>query len=221
MSEINEFHTLAAQLKCPDGAEGIAVGEQMFRTNGNMIRKTVAQMDILPCDRVLEIGFGSGKHLKMLYQKQPMLTYYGADTSAVMVAQATANNMSHVREGMAVFDRTDGIQLPYDTAFFDMIFTVNTVYFWENPELQLREIYRVLAPGRSFYCAVVDRLSMEDLPFVDDRFRLYGNTELEELLHKHGFSGITSRVFNEQVRSNAGTVTDRKFRIVKAQKASL
>ncbi|MGS2761563.1 class I SAM-dependent methyltransferase [Sinomicrobium sp. M5D2P9] len=221
MSERNDFNELAAQLQCPNGETGITIGDRMFRTNGNMIRKTIDSMDILPCDRILEIGFGNGRHLETLYKKEPMVTYYGVDTSNLMVDRARANNISHVRDEMAVFRQTDGVQLPYDNAFFDIAFTVNTIYFWEHPEIQLREVHRVLAPGRSFYCAWVDRASMEALPFVDGRFTLYGITEVERLFCAHGFSVITSCAFEEQVQNNAGTEHKRKYWIIKVQKSAL
>ncbi|RNL82277.1 class I SAM-dependent methyltransferase [Sinomicrobium pectinilyticum] len=221
MSERNDLKELAAQLHCPSGEAGIAAGDRMFRTNGNMIRKTIDSMEILPCDRILEIGFGNGKHLGTLYKKEPMVTYYGVDTSDLMVDRAHTNNISHVRDEMAFFRQTDGIRLPYDNAFFDIAFTVNTIYFWEHPEIQLCEVYRVLAPGRSFYCAWVDRISMEALPFVDERFTLYGIAEAERLFRAHGFTVITSCAFEEEVRSNAGNEHKRKYWIIKARKAAL
>ena len=38
-------------------------------------------------------------------------------------------------------------RLPFQTHRFDTVFTVNTIYFWQDPAAVLSEIERVLKPG--------------------------------------------------------------------------
>jgi SAM-dependent methyltransferase len=58
----------------------------------------------------------------------------------------------------------EGKKLPFEDETFDKIFTVNTVYFWENPVEFLNEIYRVLKDDGTFVLTFGQRDFMEKLP---------------------------------------------------------
>src|SRR5690606_19320124 len=121
-------------LRCPSGQYAKEVGENMFLSNGNMILKTIDSLDIKSNSSVLEIGFGNGKHLPYLFGKNQNLTYKGVDISEEMVKEATQNNINLINQKSAEFFAVKPDEkLSFGKARFDYCFTVNTIYFIENP----------------------------------------------------------------------------------------
>ena len=64
-----------------------------------------------------------------------------------MVAEATARNSSPPPSTSVRFELYDGSVFPFGDEEFDRLFTVNTIYFWEDPAHTLSEVHRVLKPG--------------------------------------------------------------------------
>lgn len=64
-----------------------------------------------------------------------------------MVAEATARNSSPPPSTSVRFELYDGSVFPFGDEGFDRLFTVNTIYFWEDPAHTLSEVHRVLKPG--------------------------------------------------------------------------
>ncbi|UGU15310.1 methyltransferase domain-containing protein [Sinomicrobium kalidii] len=218
MQKITDHTELAGQLECPSGTRGLQIADNMFNTNRNLIRETVELLDIQPCDHILEIGFGNARHLNELFKQHPLISYTGADISELMVHRAIALNTSLMEENSIVFRKTDGTQLPFPAASFDRVFTVNTLYFWKNPQQQLGEIGRVLAKNGRLCIAIVAGNSMEKLPFVRENFRLYSCTELTALLESAGFSVRISYQGRETVKSHLEKHISRDYCIVQAEK---
>src|SRR5690606_40822940 len=92
---------LGAQLRCPSGPDASAVGDLMFASNAEMISRTIDQMNIQPDEHILEIGFGSGKHLPYLFSKVKNLHYYGLEISTAMIKQAEQCNQARIASGAA------------------------------------------------------------------------------------------------------------------------
>ncbi|MBC7891272.1 MAG: class I SAM-dependent methyltransferase, partial [Sphingobacteriaceae bacterium] len=104
-----------------------------------------------------------------------------------MVEEAIRRNGGAVENGQAQFFVASAEALPFEDGSFDKVFTVNTVYFWENPARELAEFRRVLKPGGQLFLAGRPRRVMEALPFVRYGFTLYSAQELSELLSSNGF----------------------------------
>jgi ubiquinone/menaquinone biosynthesis C-methylase UbiE len=102
-------------------------------------------LELSPKDRVLEIGFGGGVALASLIEGAGFVG--GVDRSRQMVELAKARFSQAVREGRADFREGSVESLPLETASFEKVCTVNTVYFWKTLDAGLAEIHRVLKPG--------------------------------------------------------------------------
>ncbi|MEZ7930152.1 MAG: methyltransferase domain-containing protein [Flavobacteriales bacterium] len=76
----------------------------------------------------------------------------------------------------------EGINIPYDDNTFDKIFTVNTIYFWENRVQFLAEIKRVLKADGEFSIGFVNESSMRELTFVKNRFELFSKEKINKLI---------------------------------------
>lgn len=79
----------------------------------------------------------------------------GLDRSPTIVRSALRRNRVDVQTGRAEVVQGDLGTFPFPDAQFDRVFSIHTLYFWEDVPAVLAEIDRVLAPGGSFvitYC---------------------------------------------------------------------
>ena len=187
MKEDIDFKAVASQLAKPQGEAGVKTAEHMNTSNADMTRYAIDLLDCAPHDHVLEIGPGNGRFAAYVLSKGAGIHYTGVDISETMVSAAREINKHHIDAGQVAFEWTDGLHLPFADKAFNRIFTVNTLYFWKNPVLQLAEIRRVLKPGGVFCLAIASKAFMETLPFTQYGFTLYTPEEAQELLLTNGF----------------------------------
>ena len=74
--------------------------------------------------------------------------------------------------------------------YFDVVCSINTIYFWENPEKDFQELFRVMKKGGALFISMTPKSEMLSLPTTPFEFRLYEETEIEDLVYKTGFSAI-------------------------------
>ena len=130
----------------PAGWIGRMAGHVMAVKNGGMNRATIAHLDLQPNDRVLEIGFGPGKAIRMVAERLPNGFVAGLDHSPIMVRQAAYRNRKLIRAGAVEVRLGDVARIPHGDNAFDKVFAVNSFHYWPAPESALSEIHRVLRP---------------------------------------------------------------------------
>lgn len=202
---------LAAQLRRPQGAQGREVGDMMHDSNIGMTRHSIACLELAPGDSILEPGHGNGGHVAEIFRLQRRITYYGLDISTLMHDEAVRTNQSLVDSRQARFYLYEGLALPFADVYFDKIFTVNTIYFWDDPVAMLLELYRVLRRGGRLSITFGQRTFMERLPFTRYGFRLYDNRGIQQLAEQTPFGLIGFDTQTEMVRNKAGEEMEREF----------
>ncbi|PWN66376.1 class I SAM-dependent methyltransferase [Chryseobacterium oncorhynchi] len=203
--EKEELKILAQNLANPQGEKGIEIGEMMNATNIGMTLESIRTLLIEDNQHILEIGHGNAGHLKSLLSLAQDLKYTGVDISETMHNEAKKLNKEF--QTKADFVLYEGKKLPFGDQTFDKIFTVNTVYFWENPVEFLNEIYRVLKDNGTFVLTFGQRDFMEKLPFTAYDFTLYNNDEMEELVSKSHFKRMKTSEKEEEIKSKTGNET--------------
>ncbi|WP_285056522.1 class I SAM-dependent methyltransferase [Pedobacter ginsengisoli] len=221
MSEIKDetqLMEIAKQLNCPSGEYGILTAQNMAMHNHNMISEAILVLGLTDDQRVLEIGPGGGDHVPKVFKQAKGLKYYGVDISELMVLESIKANQKMVNSGQATFTLANGKTLAFFNEFFDCAFTVNTIYFWNEPKAYAQEIMRVLKPGGLFTVAFAPKDFMEKLPFTKYTFKLYSLEEARALFVSAGFAIINSDSHQETITSNAGQIIDREFIILTLRK---
>lgn len=213
-----DLKAIAKQLSDPEGEYGIKTGESMNASNIGMTNSAVDALNLHGGEMILEIGHGNGGHIANLLRKANGLKYFGADISETIIAEAKRLNKEFVRSETANFHLTNGVDLPFEDKKFNKVFTVNTIYFWENPLNYLIEIRRVLKTGGKFALCFADKSFMEKLPFTKYGFTLYDVETVIDLLNKAGFINCTSEKKTEQIKSNAGFMVERDYYVVIAHR---
>lgn len=214
----NDLKEVASQLSCPQGEKGLKAAAMMNVSNKGMTESAISAMALQDGNQVLEIGPGNASHLEYLLQQANLLGYAGADISPLMVEEASKINASFIENNQAKFTLTDPDSLPFNAAVFDQVFTVNTIYFWKNPEQFLKEINRVLKPSGTFILCFADKSFMETLPFTPYGFQLYNAESTAELLTKSNFNVEKIDCLTEDIYNNIGQSVTRKYYVVKAVK---
>ena len=217
MNEMTEedLKMLAAQLSHPKGDTGIEVGLRMADNNRGMIITTLDELLLSPGDKVLEIGHGNGWHLPDLFESYSDSHYVGLERSELMHNEAKSRyqSQSDRLNGTADFILNDSPILPFQDQSFQRIFSVNTLYFWEDPDRMLTEIARILMPGGSCLLSYADASCLAALPFTKYGFRSYERVELEELALRNGFHSAEFHHHSERIVSPEGESFERVYTI--------
>lgn len=188
---------LAHQLRKPDGKAGTKTGLFMNSSNSFMYSFTLEQMKLREGDNVLEVGFGNGHFFEKIYAQAPGLSLYGIDYSVQMLQEAKAANQSLIGKGCLELKSGNNDSLPWTDNFFDKIFCINVIYFWEQPLLHLQEIKRVLKPGGRFYATCRSKENMAQLPFTAYNFTTYRQDEWAAMLEKAGLKPVEIQTADE------------------------
>lgn len=218
MENHNEIKELASQLKQPSGKKGLEVAQLMNQANMGMTRHAINCLNMLDNEVVLELGHGNGGHLKQLFEQAKNLTYRGIDISDLMHKEAKRINKTYVESNQASFHLYNGLNMPFLDNYFDKIFTVNTLYFWEDPKALLLELFRITRPNGMLSISFGQKIFMEDLPFVQYGFKLYDTDDVLKLIDQTPFKFLGADTQTETVESKTGVLVDRKFTTVSVKK---
>lgn len=188
----HSYQQLAAQLRQPTGEAGIQTGFWMNRGNVHINLDTLKILNATAGDSILEIGMGNGFFVKEILQKHPSIKYTGADFSEVMIAEAKRKNKAFIDMGQANFILSDMVSMPFEDASFNKIFTINTIYFWEDAAKILTELKRVMLPKGKLFITLRPKRQMINYPFTKYGFTMFSKEEVELLLKKNRFTIVRS-----------------------------
>lgn len=196
--------TIAAQLRQPTGTDGIETGERMNIGNHQINLDTITALDLQPNDQILEIGMGNGHFVKEILDKDATISYTGCDFSEDMINEALRRNQTYIESGRAQFIHTNAESIPVENNSFDKIFTINTLYFWEDVAATLREFQRLLKTNGKLLVAIRPKKQMIHYPFVKYGFNLFSREEVENLLEENNFKVIQSLENEESTQERFG-----------------
>jgi ubiquinone/menaquinone biosynthesis C-methylase UbiE len=182
---------LASNLRQPKGFFGRLVGFLMNKSNDFMNRFTINILKPQKGDHILEIGFGNGKYIKEIARVTQNGFVAGVDFSETMVSQARTRNKVLIDQGIVDIKLGEVNNIPFGNNAFDKVFTVNTIYFWPNPETDLKEICRVLKPDGMLIISFRSKEKMAKLGFTKNGFRLFESKEVVRLVLNAGFKEVS------------------------------
>lgn len=133
------------QFALPHGPLGSVAGWVM-RIGTEPVQAEVADL-ITPLradQRVLEIGYGPGRLVRILAERAPHARITGVDRSSVMLRQARRANREAISQGRVELRLGEAGSLPFDDATFDAVVAVNNAAVWPDLPAGVREAHRVL-----------------------------------------------------------------------------
>ncbi|MBP9789234.1 MAG: class I SAM-dependent methyltransferase [Bacteroidia bacterium] len=186
-----DMKEMAKQLRLPEGENSKIVTEFMSKGNRTLYDFTLDQFTFFSSAEVLEIGPANGFFVQKLFERNNSLSYTGLDLSHDMITEANELNSALVTNGNARFVYGDVVSLPFRDESFDIIFTVNTLYFWSDPKVGMAELKRVLRPNGKLVIAIRSKETMVNMPFTEYGFQLYSKVDLQNLFSENGFNDAT------------------------------
>ena len=181
------------QLAKPSGLFGrLFTARWLEKANVGMNSLTLDSLALESDDRLLEIGFGSGYLLEKVLSHRLCDFAAGADISPEMVEHASRRLRAHIKTGRARI-RHGGIEaIPFADGEFSKLCSVNTLYFWRDPQQALAECRRVLKSGGRLALCFNAKSEMAKWPGHVHGFTLYELEEVEAMLAGAGFGEITT-----------------------------
>jgi ubiquinone/menaquinone biosynthesis C-methylase UbiE len=175
------------QARKPTGIFGRFFMSRVFeKVNAELNALIYETLSIRDNDHILEIGFGTGLLIKKIAKHLDGGLIEGVDFSKSMVAIAQKKNRKYIDNSKVRIHLGDFNEVLFDDNYFDKIFSVNTIYFWKNPDVTISKICRILKPGGKLFIGFHDKSEMEKMPLNKDVFQYYSTQDLTELLSIHG-----------------------------------
>ncbi|WP_181170035.1 class I SAM-dependent methyltransferase [Mesorhizobium sp. B2-3-13] len=177
----------------------------MNRGNARLNNFALDQLQLVPRDRVLEVGFGGGAAVQRLLPDASFVC--GVDRSRDVVIAAARRFADAVRDGRAEFHVGAVEKLPLPDATFDKALSVHTVYFWQGLKAGSAELARVLRPGGRIVLGFLPKAHMDRMNMPADIFTPREPDEITAALQGVGFSETEVRKPNSET-AWAGSVPD-------------
>jgi arsenite methyltransferase len=173
-------------------------GEGMEREHISITQQTLAQMDLRPGQKVLDLGCGAGWAsrllAKMVGSGQKPGQVVGLDVSDEMIRRA--------RAGSTEFDNVlfvvgSAQQIPWEENFFDKVLSVESFYYYGDQDRALDELFRVMAPKGELYILINlykdNRYSLRWVEELKVPVQVRSEQEYIELLKDHGYEDVRAK----------------------------
>ena len=161
-----------------------------------------SQLHDIPVDAsVLDAGCGGGANLARWMEFCPRGKVYGLDYSQISVEESLAVNADAVAQGRCAVDCGDVAAMPYGDASFDVVSAFETIYFWPDMPRALKEVFRVLRKGGTFFICNesdgTDSRSIEAAKIIRGLI-LYTADSLRQMLSEAGFTDMEFHTHGEK-----------------------
>lgn len=179
----------------PRGEAGMEMLARMNESHARVTEWALSHFDWQGDEQVLDIGCGGGAALQRMAAHITSGKLTGVDYSQVSVEASILYNKEAVNSGRMQVCRGSVEALPFRDNSFDKITTVESFYFWPDPQENLREVYRVLQKGGTFLL-IADIYNHPGLSEKTrknvDKYAMFNPTreEYRQLLENAGFTGV-------------------------------
>lgn len=187
---------IGKQYRKPSGMYGKYLSKKMVRGNGIHYDILIPEMNISHDDRIFEIGYGPGDGVNRIVSVYNCFVS-GIDYSEVMFKAATKRNKKHILNKKVELYLGDFLTSEIIPNYYNKVFCINVVYFWEQLEIPFVNIYEGLKKEGKLYMYMMHRDELNKVDFTkDDIFNKHTIEKIVESLNLAGFKEIHS-YFND------------------------
>jgi SAM-dependent methyltransferase len=126
-------------------------GESMERGHRPTGEQAIEQMNLNVESRVLDLGCGSGWASRLMASRASKGRVVGIDISDAMIALARESSVSFIN---VEFQTGSAEELPFEDGEITHVFSMESIYYYEDMPGALKEVRRVLEPGGMFVSVV-------------------------------------------------------------------
>ena len=179
----------------PEGEAGRAMLARMNESHAYLVDWGLACIELHAGDTVLDIGCGGGNTLARIAERVTEGHLVGIDYAETSVEASRAFNAALIAAGRMEILHGSVESLPFEDGHFDAVVTVESFYFWPNPEECLKEVAQVVKKGGTFLL-LAEIYERNDLPeSIREKIAGYQLTnptpeEFERLFRAAGFAAV-------------------------------
>jgi len=151
-----------------------------------MYEEAIRFLSLSGGESVLDIGCGNGYVLNMIAKKYNG-SFTGIDISGSIIRAAISRNRKAVDSNKMMFSCQNMSAMTFSDDSFDRVYTINTVYFWDNIPNVMNEISRVLKVGGLFVNTLFTNETLEGYPHTKYGYKKHSEKELTEAGTNIGF----------------------------------
>ena len=186
---MNFSNFFSEQARRPDGLFGRMVMSVIFDQGNTFLNDFVNElMSVQVDDRIIEIGFGTGKLIYRMAQQIDKGFIEGVDFSKVMVSIARKRNKKNITNGKVKIIEGNFDEIPFEKESFTKACSINTLYFWPEPAHTAQRIAEILKPDGKLILAFEDIEQLKERKLNQEVFHFYSKDEVQKLLINAGFS---------------------------------
>lgn len=142
----------------------------------------------------LDVGCGNGWVVRQTAARHMCTRAVGIDKSSEMIKRAYTMSTLPIEEYHAVSLEE------WDAAPFDVVFSMEALYYSPSVQTALSKIYSLVAPGGKFICGTDYYTENEDTAhwsdMLDVTIHMYSESEWSGLFEKAGFQTSTTHILN-------------------------
>jgi ubiquinone/menaquinone biosynthesis C-methylase UbiE len=145
---------------------------------------TLEQLNILPYQHLLEIGYGQGKTIQAVARKLKTGFIAGIDCSAVMYQRASKRNKRAIGQQLLQLHIGNLYDLPYPSHYFHTIYGTNAHTSWKDPQMEFMRLANLLRTGGRLVMILQprwpsqDKLLREDVEKTEEDYLAAGLTDI-------------------------------------------
>lgn len=179
----------------PEGFFGKLVITSMNRGHAPFFKWMMQQVQLGNPKTILDVGCGGGGNIALMFKMFPDAKIDGVDYSEVSVAQSIKFNKDKIGNKCEI-KQGDAMKLPFEDEQYDLVTAVETIYFWSDPLLGCRELYRVLKKDGKVIigCEANDPEKSKLYTNANDAMVVYTPEQLKKFLNDAGFTDVKSTV---------------------------
>ncbi|OIU71758.1 class I SAM-dependent methyltransferase [Rossellomorea aquimaris] len=180
------YNIIDSQYGRPTGLLGRFIGEKMIRQHQPETLWTIENLNLQENERVLEIGCGAGFALKQISSMNGGHHVTGLDLSKSLLHSAAMRNRKALKQKRIELVLGSVEELPLSEEQFSAVYSIHSVYFWENLSRSFEEIHRVMTPGGRVMITLCDGKDGEEWASVKQMI----HRELIPMMERLKFSEV-------------------------------
>ena len=188
---------ISNQFGKPSGLLGRMIEKRMSKRTTMDAEWTVSLLNIQPKSRILEIGFGGGVSTQLASKYAPQGFVAGIDHSITMVQVARKRNADAIKTGHMELNQGDAASVPYPDESFDIVFSLHSIYFWNNPVECLGGFRRVLKPGGLLAITIQPENRWGKEQIGSPGMTMFFGDQVADLFSSAGFKNVRTESFTE------------------------
>ena len=170
----------------PNGIGGILSTLFMNIFNQKQYKAVLDNINLKDNDNILDIGFGNGYLINKLFKKYIQIKIFGIEISNDMVNKVSKKYKKYIEKEQLKLNLEDIGKTSFENETFNKIYTINTIYFWNNIEKCFSEIKRILKPNGIFLNIIYTKEYLNKIIYTKYGFNKYTVEEIKNITENNG-----------------------------------